>query len=98
MIDSEGHLVTTSVLRQHANEENHEFTGREFWLHRPTGYVWALQLDRAGRVTAAAGPLAKPDAEPLLLDYFLYKSTDVPWIERHGPEFVRLDSVSRRAA
>ena len=79
--------MTTSALAASRNA-----TVREFWLHDPTGYIWALETDRAGQVIAAAGPLVRADAEPLLLDYFLYKPTDVPWIVRHRLEFTRVES------
>ena len=51
-----------SVPLEHPNEDCHRHperdTLREFWLHGPTGYVWALEIDSSGRVIAAAGPLA----------------------------------------
>lgn len=85
----------TSALKQ-PNEEDRRHRDaspnviREFWLHAPSGYVWALEIDSAGRVIGAAGPLTKRDADPLILDYFLYKATDVPWIVRDRLQFTRL--------
>lgn len=91
-----GHAVTRSALRNHPNEEHCPYPGvarnaatREFWLHDSTGYVWALEIDSGDRVIAAAGPLTKRDADPLLLDYLVYKATDVAWIVRRRGEFTR---------
>ena len=83
--------MTRSALREHPNEGRRHATLREFWLHVPTGYVWAVEIDSSGRLIAAAGPLAKRDTEPLLLDYLVYKPGDVAWIVRHRPEFTRVE-------
>ena len=89
----EGALATSPLL-EHPDEESRRHaarsTLREFWLHQPTGYVWALESDRAGRVIAASGPLAVSDAVPALLDYLLYRAREVPWIVRHRQEFTAL--------
>jgi len=92
--------VTSPLLEGPHEESRHPSargTVREFWLHRPTGYVWALESDRADRLIAAAGPLAVNDAAPALLDYLLYRAREVPWIVRHRLDFVQLDSVRQRS-
>ncbi len=61
-----------------------------YWLHRGSGLVWAVEI-AAGKVTACAGPLAREDAIPLILDYVAYRaSSDAMWVQSHRDEFTDL--------
>lgn len=61
---------------------------REYWLHKPTGRMWAVEVVD-GTVRAAGGPLAVEDAAPELLDHLPYDRGEAPWINRAREEFVR---------
>lgn len=63
---------------------------REYWLHKPTGRMWAMEI-RNGSVVAAAGPLAAEYAVPGLLDYLTYVRSEAIWINRRRNEFVRVE-------
>ena len=60
----------------------------EFWLHKPSGEVWAVK--QRGKVIAVAGPISREDAEPELLDYFVYDARDCHWVTKRLEEFSRL--------
>ena len=63
---------------------------REFWLHKPSGRVWAVEVED-GEVVGVAGPVRARDTDPVLLDHLPYDSRDVPWVTRNRREFVRLE-------
>ena len=62
---------------------------QEFWLHKPSGEVWAVKK-RDGKIIAVAGPITREDAEPELLDYFVYDARDCEWVIKRLEEFIRL--------
>jgi hypothetical protein len=61
----------------------------EFWVHKPSGEVWAVK-HRGGKIIAVAGPISREDAEPELLDYFVYDARDCHWVTKRLEEFSRL--------
>jgi hypothetical protein len=58
----------------------------EYWIHRPSERVWAVQL-REGRLLCAAGPLLATEADVDILSYLDYSRQDLAWIEEHRDEF-----------
>lgn len=61
---------------------------REHWLHKPTGRLWAIELDD-GAVIGACGPLELAAAADVPLDYLTYWTNDVDWIIANRTDFVR---------
>jgi hypothetical protein len=61
----------------------------EYWLHRPTGFVWAVTLENDA-VQSAAGPLEVCHADPELLAFLDYSHADGCWITAHRCEFRRV--------
>ncbi len=56
-------------------------THYEYWRHKSTGRVWAVEL-LDGRVGGVAGPLDRRDATIDLLPHLLYTFPDVHWVEQ----------------
>jgi len=68
-------------------------TRREFWLHKPSGRVWAVELNTDGDVVTTAGPLDPKDADPAALDHMPFDGRYVGWISHYRAEFTRLERV-----
>ncbi len=67
---------------------------RTYWLHRDSGLVWAVEIDATGKVAACAGPLAREDAVPLILDDVAYRASSAAmWVQAHRDEFTDLLST-----
>lgn len=67
----------------------------EFWIHKPSGRAWGVEL-RDGVVIAAAGPLDAADAEPMLLDHLEYSRHEGTWIKKNLSNFVRIERDGAR--
>jgi hypothetical protein len=65
-------------------------TRHEFWIYKPTGRAWAVEL-RDGAIIGAAGPLDAEDVHPIILDYLEYFPYDGMWVNEHRGQFVRID-------
>ncbi|MBI2217339.1 MAG: hypothetical protein HYU51_08585 [Candidatus Rokubacteria bacterium] len=58
-----------------------------YWLHAPSGFVWAVQVvDR--EILCAAGPLLVSEADADILPYLDYSVRDGAWVREHWTEFV----------
>ena len=66
-----------------------EAMSREFWLHVPTGRLWAVE-SRDGVVVAAAGPLEAADVHPRLLDHLMFFRSDADRVNAHRHDFIPL--------
>jgi hypothetical protein len=62
-----------------------------YWIHGPSGFVWAVELiDDV--VVCAAGPLLVSEADPDILPYLDYSLRDGAWVREHRGEFVGHDA------
>ena len=61
---------------------------REYWRHKPTGALWAVEL-RDTAIVAVCGPMDARNGHPDLLDYLPYDIRDVVWVRRNRDDFVR---------
>jgi hypothetical protein len=64
---------------------------REFWMYKPTGRAWAVEL-RDDVIVGAAGPLDFEDARPIILEYLDYLPYEGMWVNEHRGQFVRCDT------
>ena len=62
----------------------------EFWIYKPTGRAWAVEL-RDGVIVGAAGPIDAEDAHPIILDYLEYFAYEAMWVNEQRNQFVRID-------
>ncbi|HEY7365466.1 MAG TPA: hypothetical protein VIE37_15325 [Methylomirabilota bacterium] len=51
---------------------------QEFWRHKPTGRLWAVEL-HAGNIIRAIGPLGKEEVDHRVLPYLPYTRRDIRW-------------------
>jgi hypothetical protein len=58
----------------------------EYWIHEPSGLVWAVQF-KDDALACVAGPLYAGEADVDILTYLDYSRQDLPWIEEHRDEF-----------
>ena len=61
-------------------------TSREYWQHKPTGHIWAIELSE-GRVARCCGPIFLEDVEARLLNHLMYDAKDLSWVVTHRKEF-----------
>lgn len=66
-------------------------TTREFWLYKPTGRAWAVEL-HGGVIAGAAGPLDPKDVHPIILDYLEYFPYEGMWVKERRDQFVRIEA------
>jgi hypothetical protein len=59
---------------------------QEFWRHKPTGRLWAVEL-YAGNIIRAIGPLGKEEVDHRVLPYLPYTRRDIRWLKEHRSEF-----------
>ena len=61
-------------------------TIHEYWLHRPTGQLWAVKIT-GGQVHGACGPLDPKEVTPAVLPHLWFHFRDVPWIRKQYHAF-----------
>jgi hypothetical protein len=61
---------------------------RGYWLYRPTGRLWAVELVD-GEVAAACDPLDGREASHAMLRFLPFDVRDVTWIRGHSHHFTR---------
>jgi hypothetical protein len=66
---------------------------QEYWRHKPTGRLWAVELF-GGRVIRAIGPLGDDEIDHRVLPYLPYTRRDTRWLNEHRAEFVRAARAS----
>ena len=86
-------LITLTVVMAYIEHRHQPVVAealREFWIHKPTGHAWAVEV-RDGVVLAAAGPLDAAEAHPIILDYLDYSRHEASWITKNRNDFVRIE-------
>jgi len=75
-------IVTLGIDRIYREETS--MVTRQFWAHKQTGEVWAVQL-RDGVVTGSCGPLHHSERSDL--DALEYDPEENEWFAEHDDEF-----------
>jgi hypothetical protein len=70
----------------------HEQTDLAYWVHTPTGYVWAVEVEADGDIVSAAGPLLATEAAPEVISHLIFDTRDVAWIKHNWQHFMRASS------
>lgn len=72
----------------------------QYWMHTPSGEVYAVAISDNGTVVQACGPLHHSDVRAALIASFAYNDEPdlAEWINQHQEEFVLFDGAGQPAA
>jgi hypothetical protein len=89
-IAKDSHLGAMERTIQCMSTMQDEHSDLAYYVHRPTGRVWAVEVSCTGDILSAAGPLPRSEATPGMIEHLVLDVRDVTWIKRNRQHFVRV--------